>query len=154
MAAAGSPSGASFKTFRVPLAVAALVGLLAAAIWWMTAGPEVAPPAASESVQEPGDSPSGVAADSSEANSSTLSPFSPALDARYEACVKAAGFDPGGVQVLLWVEGDVPTPEGASNPAAGQPSWVKTGVDVPASIHSPCMVQIGGADPGMSSHGN
>jgi hypothetical protein len=132
----------------------ALIGLLAAGIWWMTAGREVTQPAVGDSVHETGDSPSGVAANSAETNSSTLSPFSPTLDARYEACVKAAGFDPGGVQVLVRVGGDVPTPEGASNPAVGQPAWVKTGVDVPAGIHSPCMVQIGGAYPGMSSHGN
>ncbi|HVF04967.1 MAG TPA: hypothetical protein VNA20_09015 [Frankiaceae bacterium] len=93
----------------------------------------------------------------------TSSPASPAtvggpdLDARYDACVRARGFDPGGVQVLLWVArlGRPTTgPAGPADPEVGAPWWVKTGRDVPAAIHRPCLVAIGGADPHMSSHGN
>ena len=61
------------------------------------------------------------------------------LDAGYEACVVAGGFDPGGVQVVV--------------AETGVPEWVKTGRDVPAAIHGPCLVQIGGTDPQASSHG-
>jgi len=75
-----------------------------------------------------------------------------ALNARYEACVLAAGFDPGGVQVLLWESG-APSPRGAQVPESGTPWWVKTGRDVPAEIHRPCFILIGGVDPQRSSHG-
>lgn len=64
----------------------------------------------------------------------------PAFDRAYETCVKARGFDPGGVQVLV---GDGAVPWG-----------VKTGRDVPAVIHRPCLQAVGGPDPRLSSHGN
>ena len=64
----------------------------------------------------------------------------PRFDRAYDSCVKARGFDPGGVQVLV---GD-----------GAVPWWVKTGRDVPAAIHRPCLQAIGGADPRLSSHGN
>jgi hypothetical protein len=70
----------------------------------------------------------------------TLADQDSGLDRAYDGCVKARGFDPGGVQVLLR-EGSVPW-------------WVKTGHDVPAAMHRPCLQAIGGADPGLSSHGN
>ena len=62
-----------------------------------------------------------------------------ALSERYERCVRAKGFDPDFVQVLMGED----APEG-----------VKTGRDVPARIHRPCFVAIGGADPHASSYGN
>lgn len=61
------------------------------------------------------------------------------LDDLYEQCVKAAGFDPGGVQVLL--------------DESKRPWWVKTGRDVPAEFHRPCFRAVGGDDPFNSSHG-
>lgn len=63
-----------------------------------------------------------------------------ALDARYEQCAIAAGFDPGGVQVVTATD--------------GKAELVKTGRDVPAAIHGPCFEEVGGTDPGRSSHGN
>ena len=63
------------------------------------------------------------------------------LDMKYDACAKAAGFDPGGVQVVIR--------EGETTPA-----WVKTGRDVPTAIHRPCFAEIGGADQNHSSHGH
>jgi len=61
-----------------------------------------------------------------------------AFDAAYDACAKSFGFDPGGAQVLL--------------DESGRPDWVKTGRDVPAWVHRPCLVRIGGQDPLRSSH--
>jgi len=60
------------------------------------------------------------------------------LDAAYEACARALGFDPGFAQVLV---------------VNGRPDLVKTGRDVPAHVHGPCLSQIGGRDTGRSSHG-
>ena len=62
-----------------------------------------------------------------------------ALSQRYERCVRAKGFDPDFVQVLMGEDA---------------PAGVKTGRDVPASIHRPCFVAIGGTDPHSSSYGN
>lgn len=58
----------------------------------------------------------------------------------YEECLLSRGFDPGGVQVLI--------------NKAGKPWWVKTGRDVPAEIHGPCMEEIGGMVNGLSSWGS
>ncbi len=62
-----------------------------------------------------------------------------ALTAAYEKCLLDAGFDPEGAQVVIEV--------------VGRPYWVKTGHDVPAEFHRPCLVHIGGEDPLSSSHG-
>jgi hypothetical protein len=64
----------------------------------------------------------------------------PRLDEVYDQCVKMAGFDPQGVQVIL-------------DDTGTGPWWVKTGFDVPAEIHRPCFEAIGGSDPSRSSHG-
>lgn len=61
------------------------------------------------------------------------------LDGRYEACLLASGFDPGGVQVLI--------------DETGEPWWVKTGRNVPADIHGPCFEEIGGTWNGLASWG-
>ncbi len=52
------------------------------------------------------------------------------LGEHYEGCLEREGFDPGGAQVL--VDG------------AGAPWWVKTGREVPAELHVPCFIEIGG----------
>lgn len=67
-------------------------------------------------------------------------PQNRALDETYENCARAFGFDPGGVQVLV--------------DASGRPMWVKTGRDVPTTVHRPCFQVVGGIDPFQSSHGN
>lgn len=82
----------------------------------------------------------------------TDSPFDDALDAVYSQCVTSAGFDPGGVQVILWRH-DPERPPGGPTPREGQASGVKTGRDVPAEIHRPCFTEIGGDDPHTSSWG-
>lgn len=62
-----------------------------------------------------------------------------ALNEAYRQCAIDTGFDPEGVQVI--VEGD-------------RPVAVKAGWEVPAEVHRPCLVQIGGADPLSSSYGS
>jgi len=118
----------------------------------------------------PESAPGAVPAETSVSNLETGSPPTPdrttvvirngeseALNAQYEACVIGLGFDPGGlVQVVLWepeygVSGYM-VPPGMQQMAAGTPIWVKTGNDIPASVHRPCLLRIGGADPLCSSH--
>jgi hypothetical protein len=74
-------------------------------------------------------------------------------DDRYESCVKAARFDPGGVQVLVSVAGEV-RPDNDPTMPTGTPVWVKTGRDVPAAIHRPCLQAVGGKKTQTSSYGN
>lgn len=75
-------------------------------------------------------------------NSGTDAPKSPAqaekLADQYVFCAQAAGFDPGGAQVI--------TNE------AGEPQRVKTGTEVPARVHRLCFIEIGGADPKGTSY--
>lgn len=63
-----------------------------------------------------------------------------ALSEQYLACAIAKGFHPDFVQVF-------PEPD-------GRIGHVKTGREVPAKVHRPCVVEIGGADPRTSSYGN
>jgi hypothetical protein len=53
----------------------------------------------------------------------------PSRDLQYEECAVERGFDPGGVQVVFM---------------RGRAQFVKTGLDVPAEVHLPCLEQIGG----------
>ena len=57
---------------------------------------------------------------------------------QYADCVLAAGFDSRGAQVLF---------------ENGRPWWVKTGVEVPAEFHEPCLTAIGGVGVSGSSWG-
>ena len=59
--------------------------------------------------------------------------------ASYVLCLREAEFDATGAHVI--------------RDDTGRIIRVRTGVDVPADIHGPCMVAIGAADPGTSSHG-
>ncbi len=62
---------------------------------------------------------------------------------RYTDCVVAAGLnDVGGTQPV-WDD-------------AGRLVWMKTGIDVPAEVHSPCFLAVGGTGTslGTSSWGN
>ena len=125
------------------IAVVALAATLGVACW--TAAP-TARGAASSAVPGAGPAPARPVAVTAVAGAQPVD-----LDAEYYACALAAGFDPGGVQVLRWsgTEG----PAGAGLPAPGTPYWVKTGRDVPAAVHGPCLARIGGTDPHRSSHG-
>ena len=76
------------------------------------------------------------------ANGSSITPLREieSLGVEYEACLQNLEFEPGGAQVLVGED--------------GTPWWVKTGNDVPADLHGPCIEQIGGRSNGLSSHGN
>jgi hypothetical protein len=136
----GTPDGGLARP--VALALAGLAGLLVTGVAVSTARSEPEPDLVV--AREP-----AAWASSAEAGPSERSGE---LSRRYERCARAAGVDPGGVQVLLWESND-PVSFGAPAPAAGQPWWVKTGRDVPASIHRPCFRAIGGAEVEQSSHG-
>lgn len=64
----------------------------------------------------------------------------PYLDFAYKDCLREKGFDSGG---LVQVSVD----------AFERPDGVKVGYEVPANVHGPCMVRIGGVDRGTSSYG-
>lgn len=66
--------------------------------------------------------------------------LAPELDRPYLACARKLGFDPSFAQVIV--------------DAADKPSGAKTGREVPADVHSPCLVRLGGDDPSSSSYGN
>ena len=49
---------------------------------------------------------------------------------KYIACSAAAGIDVGGAEAVY--------------DQAGALAWMKTGVDVPVEVHSPCFKSVGG----------
>lgn len=110
-------------------------------------------------LDEPGAAPRQVAVATARATTSAATTASPQsavgpveLSDRYSGCAVAAGYDPGGTQVLLWTSADaVAMPDTARE--IGRPFWVKTGREVPAAVHGPCLEAIGGQDPGASSYG-
>lgn len=63
----------------------------------------------------------------------------PDLDRPYLACVQELGVPLGFAEVIA---------EGS-----GRAVFAKTDVDVPAAVHRPCLIRIGGNDPRSSSYG-
>jgi hypothetical protein len=74
--------------------------------------------------------------------SSVKTTTTPASDAKlavgHVACAKRAELDHRGAQVLM--DGE------------GEPWRMKTGNEVPASVHGPCFIEIGGDEPAGSSY--
>jgi hypothetical protein len=64
----------------------------------------------------------------------------PELDGPYLACAQEKGFDPEVAEVLV--------------DKSDTPMFVKTGYEVPADVHRPCLVRLGGQDPISTSYGN
>jgi hypothetical protein len=64
----------------------------------------------------------------------------PELRAPYLACAREKGFDPQVADVLV--------------DRSDKPTFVKTGNEVPAAVHRPCLVRLGGDDPHTTSYGN
>ena len=64
----------------------------------------------------------------------------PDQDAAYLACAREKGFDPQRAEVLA--------------DKTDQPMFVKTGYEVPAQVHRPCLIRLGGDDPFSTSYGN
>jgi hypothetical protein len=64
----------------------------------------------------------------------------PELNAPYLACAREKGFDPQVAEVFV--------------NHSDKPMFVKTGNEVPAAVHRPCWVRLGGDDPFSTSYGN
>jgi hypothetical protein len=64
----------------------------------------------------------------------------PDLDVPYLLCAREKGFDPQVAEVIV--------------DKLEKPRWVKTGYEVPADVHGPCLVRLGGVDPLSTSYGN
>lgn len=86
----------------------------------------------------PSTSPSAAAADVA-GEEITGTHRAPDLDRPYLACVRELGIPLGFAEVIAEV--------------SGRAVFVKTDFDVPAAVHRPCLVRIGGNDPRTSSHG-
>jgi hypothetical protein len=63
----------------------------------------------------------------------------PELNAPYLACAREKGFDPQVAEVFV--------------NRSDKPMFVKTGHEVPAAVHRPCWVRLGGDDPFSTSYG-
>jgi hypothetical protein len=64
----------------------------------------------------------------------------PELNPVYLACARKQGFDPQVAEVFV--------------DRSDKPLVVKTGYEVPADVHRPCWIQLGGDDPFGTSYGN